>query len=90
MNKTELVAKLAEKSELSKKDCEKVLAAFVETVEDSCKAGEQVQLIGFGTFSAPIRPARTARSPKDGKTISVPEKRVVKFKVGKAFADMVK
>ena len=64
MNKTELVAAIAEKSGLTKKDSEKALAAFTESVEDALKKGDKVQLVGFGTFEVKNRAARTGINPQ--------------------------
>ena len=66
MNKSELIVALAQKAELSKKDAEKALGAFVEVVTETLKAGDKVQLVGFGTFESKVRPARTARNPRTG------------------------
>ncbi|MBE5787815.1 MAG: HU family DNA-binding protein, partial [Clostridiales bacterium] len=66
MNKAELIVALAQKAELTKKDAEKALSAFVEVVTEQLKAGEKVQLVGFGTFESKERPARTARNPRTG------------------------
>ena len=71
MNKTELVAALAAKTELSKKDAEKALNAVVETITEALKAGDKVALVGFGTFEAKERPARVARNPRTGEEIKV-------------------
>ena len=90
MNKTELVAALAGKAELSKKDAEKALNAFVEVVSDAMKAGDKVQLVGFGTFESKDRPARTARNPRTGESVKIPASKAVSFKVGKALKDSLK
>lgn len=90
MNKTELVAALAGKAELSKKDAEKALNAFVEVVTDAMKAGDKVQLVGFGTFESKDRPARTARNPRTGESVKIPASKAVSFKVGKALKDSLK
>ena len=90
MNKTELVAALAGKAELSKKDAEKALNAFVEVVSDAMKAGDKVQLVGFGTFESKNRPARTARNPRTGESVKIPASKAVSFKVGKALKDSLK
>ena len=90
MNKTELVAALAGKAELSKKDAEKALNAFVEVVTDAMKAGDKVQLVGFGTFESKDRPARTARNPRTGEAVKIPASKAVSFKVGKALKDSLK
>ena len=87
MNKNELVAALAQKADLSKKDAEKALAAFVDVVAENLKNGEKVQLVGFGTFESKVRPARVARNPRTGEDIQIGESRTVSFKVGKALKD---
>ncbi len=87
MNKSELVVALAQKAELSKKDAEKALNAFVEVVTDTLKAGEKVQLVGFGTFESKERPARTARNPRTGEEIQIAPSKTASFKVGKALKD---
>ena len=87
MNKNELVAALAQKAELSKKDAEKALAAFVDVVTENLKKGEKVQLVGFGTFESKERPARVARNPRTGEEITIDASRTASFKVGKALKD---
>lgn len=89
MNKTELVAAIAEKSELSKKDSEKALKAFIETVTDELKKGEKIQLVGFGTFEVQHRAAREGRNPVSGETIKIAASNAPKFKAGKALKDAV-
>lgn len=89
MNKTELVAALAEKSGVTKAVAERVLSAFTETVTEEMKKGDKVQLIGFGTFEAPISAARTSRNPATGATIDVPAKRKPKFSAGKPLKEAV-
>lgn len=89
MNKTELVAAVAEKTGLTKKDAEKALAAVVETVKEVVAKKEKVQLIGFGTFEARKRNARTGKNPQTGKAIKIAAATVPAFKAGKAFKDMV-
>ncbi len=89
MNKTELVAKIAEKSALSKKDAEKALAAFVDAVEEAVAGGESVQLIGFGTFETRTRGAREGRNPRTGETVKIAAAKAPVFKAGKAFKDIV-
>ncbi|MBR2408384.1 MAG: HU family DNA-binding protein [Lachnospiraceae bacterium] len=89
MNKTELVAAIAENAGLSKKDSEKALAAFVSVVTDELKKGEKVQLVGFGTFEVSARPARTGRNPQTKQTITIPASKAPKFKAGKALKDTV-
>ena len=90
MNETELVDALAKKADVSKKDAEAVLNAFVETVEKAVKGGKKVQLIGFGTFESRKRAAREGRNPQTGKTIKIAASKVPAFKPGKAFKDLVK
>lgn len=89
MNKTELVAAIAEKSELSKKDSEKALKAFIDTVTDELKKGEKIQLVGFGTFEVSERAERTGRNPQTGKEMVIPASKAPKFKAGKALKDMI-
>ena len=83
MNKTELVAAIAEKAELSKKDAEKALKAFTETVAETLQNGDKVQLIGFGTFEVAERAARTCVNPQTKKPMKVEAKKVAKFRAGK-------
>ena len=90
MNKTELVAAMAEKCELSKKDTEKVLKAFTETVSEQLKKGEKIQLVGFGTFEVVDRAARTGKNPQTGKAINIAACKAPKFKAGKALKEVVK
>ena len=71
MNKTEFIAAVAEKAEISKKDSEKALKAFVDVVTEQLKAGDKVQLVGFGTFEVSERAAREGRNPQTGKTMTL-------------------
>ena len=89
MNKTELVAAIAERTELSKKDSEKVLKAFVDVVTEELTKGEKIQLVGFGTFEVSERAARTGRNPHTGAEINIPASKAPKFKAGKALKDMM-
>ena len=89
MNKSELIVALAQKAELSKKDAEKALSAFVEVVTEAMKAGEKVQLVGFGTFESKERPARVARNPRTGEEITIAASKTASFKVGKALKDSI-
>ena len=84
MNKTELVAAVAAKTEMSKKNAEKAVTAMLETVAETLAAGEKVQLVGFGTFEAREREARTAKNPRTGETVEVAASRVPAFKAGQA------
>ena len=87
MNKSTLIAKIAEKSQLEKKQAEAALSAFIESVTEALKEGDKVQLIGFGTFEVKERAARTARNPRTGEPTEIPAKRVPGFKAGKALKD---
>ncbi len=82
MNKTELVAAVAEKAELSKKDADKAVAAVLAAVTEALANGEKVQLVGFGTFEVRTRGARTGRNPRTGEDITIPESKVPAFKAG--------
>mgnify|MGYP003298682950 FL=1 len=89
MNKTELVVAIAEQAELTKKDAEKALKAFVDVVTDELKKGEKVQLVGFGTFEVAERAAREGRNPANGEAMQIPASKAPKFKAGKALKDEV-
>lgn len=89
MNKTELIAAVAEKAEISKKDSEKALKAFIDVVTDELKAGGKIQLVGFGTFEVSERAAREGRNPQTGKTMKIAACKAPKFKAGKALKDAV-
>ena len=89
MNKTELIAAVADNAELSKKDAEKALKAFVDVVTSELKKGEKVQLVGFGTFEVSERAAREGRNPQTGKTMKIEACKAPKFKAGKALKDAV-
>ncbi|MCH5343928.1 MAG: HU family DNA-binding protein [Acetatifactor sp.] len=87
MNKTELVAAIAEDAAISKKDAEKALKAFIDAVTAELKKGGKVQLVGFGTFEVAKRAAREGRNPQTGKTMKIAASKAPKFKAGKAFKD---
>ena len=89
MNKTELVAAVAEKTGASKKDSEKLVSAVFETITDALVAGDKVALVGFGAFEVKERPARTGRNPRTKETIEIPASRSASFKPGKALKDEV-
>lgn len=89
MNKTELVAAIAEKSELSKKDAEKALKAFSDVVSEELAKGGKVQLVGFGTFEVSERAAREGRNPHTGEAMTIAASKTPKFKAGKALKDLV-
>jgi DNA-binding protein HU-beta len=90
MNKSELIAAVAKKADLSKKDAEAAVNATVEAVTKALKKGEKVQLVGFGTFEVRKRAAKQARNPQTGAVIKVPATKVPAFKAGKALKDAVK
>ena len=87
MNKATLIAKIAEKANLNKKQAEAALTAFTDTVTEALKEGDKVQLMGFGTFEIKERAARTGRKPSTGETIEIPAKKSPVFKAGKGFKD---
>ena len=89
MNKTELVAAIAENAEISKKDAEKALKAFADVVASELKKGEKVQLVGFGTFEVSERAAREGRNPQTGETMQIAASKSPKFKAGKALKDAI-
>ena len=90
MNKTEMIAAMAEKAELSKKDAEKALTAFTNVVADVLANGDKVQLVGFGTFEVTERAERQGRNPATGETITIAASKSPKFKAGKSLKDAVK
>ena len=90
MNKTELIAAVAEQAELSKKDAEKALKAFTDVIAAELVKGEKVQLVGFGTFEPRKRAARSGRNPQTGATIKIAAKTVPAFSAGKKFKEAVK
>ncbi|MGN6481667.1 HU family DNA-binding protein [Luteibacter aegosomaticola] len=89
MNKTELVAAIAEKSELSKADAGRALEAFIEAVKEGLKSGGDVAIVGFGTFKVRSRAARTGRNPRTNEEIKIPASKVPAFTAGKALKDHV-
>ena len=89
MNKTELVAAIAEKAGLSKVDSEKALKAFVETVTEAMKKGDKVSLVGFGTFEKTKREAREGINPLTKQAIKIPAKKVASFKAGSKLKDAI-
>ena len=89
MNKTELVAAMAEQTNLSKKDAEAALKAFIDVVSEELKKGEKDQLVGFGTFEVSERAAREGRNPQTGETMEIKTSKTPKFKAGKALKDMM-
>ena len=89
MNKSEMIAAIADKTGMSKKDSEKALVAFIEEVTAALKAGDKVQLVGFGSFEVKKRAARLGRNPRTKTTIQIPESKSPVFKAGKALKDEV-
>ena len=89
MNNAELVTAIADKSELSKKQAENALKAFIDVVTEELVKGEKVQLVGFGTFEVAERPERTGRNPQTKKAITIPASKAPKFKAGKALKDII-
>ena len=89
MNKTELVAAVAAKTGMSKKDSEKAVNAAFDSITEALAAGEKVQLVGFGAFEVKERSARIGRNPTTKESIEIPASRVASFKVGKALKDAV-
>ncbi|RJX69989.1 HU family DNA-binding protein [Vibrio sinensis] len=87
MNKTQLVEHIAENADLSKASAGRALDALIEAVSGTLQAGDQVALVGFGTFSVRTRAARTGRNPKTGEEIQIAEAKVPAFKAGKALKD---
>lgn len=90
MNKVELIGAVASKSEISKKDVEKVINAFTNVVADTLVDGDKVQLVGFGTFEVVERAERQGRNPATGEAITIAASKSPKFKAGKALKDAVK
>ncbi len=89
MNKTELVAAIAEKAQITKRDADAALKAFTDVVSDELKKGEKIQLVGFGTFEVSERPAREGRNPRTGETMTIAASKQPKFKPGKALKDAI-
>ena len=89
MNKAQLIDAMAEKAGLTKADAKKALDAFVDATGDALKQGDRVALVGFGSFSVSSRNARSGRNPQTGKEISIPAKKVVKFKAGSELSGSV-
>ena len=89
MNKTELIAAVAEKAEISKKDAEKAVKAFTDAVAEELAKGGKVQLVGFGNFEVSERPAREGRNPRTGETMTIAASKTPKFKPGKALKDEI-
>jgi len=89
VNKSQLIDAIAEAADLPKASAAKALEAVIDTVSNTLKGGEQVVLVGFGTFSVKERPARTGRNPQTGQPIEIAAARIPNFKAGKALKDAV-
>ena len=89
MNKQELITKIAEKSELSKKDADKALAALTSTITEALKTEDKVSLVGFGTFEVKTRAAKESRNPRTGEKMMLTEKKLPVFKAGAGLKDAV-
>ena len=89
MNKSELIAAVAKQADLTKKDAEAAVNAVTDAITDALKAGDKVQLVGFGTFETRARAARTGKNPRTGEEIKIAASKVPAFKAGKALKDTV-
>lgn len=89
MNKSELIAAVAAKAEITKKDADAAVSAVISTITETLKKGDKVQLVGFGTFEVRNRGARTGRDPRTGNLINIAASKAPAFKVGKALKDTV-
>ena len=89
MNKAELIGSVAGKANLSKSDARAAVEAVVSTIQAAMKNGDKVSLVGFGTFSAPTRPARPGRNPQTGEVIQIPARKVPKFTPGRSLRDSI-
>ena len=90
MNKAELITSMAEKSQLTKKDAETALKAFIDSVQEALENGEKVQLVGFGTFETRERAARQGRNPRNPEeVIEIPASKAPVFKAGKGLKDII-
>ena len=89
MNRVELVNKIAEKAEISKKDADKALTAFMDTIKETLASGDKVALVSFGTFEVTERAAREGRNPQTGEPVHISESKSPKFKAGKSLKDSV-
>lgn len=90
MNKAELVTAIADKTKTSKVQAENYLDVMLSIIQKTVSKGEEVKIVGFGSFSRAVRKAKTGRNPKTGQTIKVPNTNVPRFKPGKEFKDIVK
>lgn len=90
MKRSDLVAAIAEKAAMTKKDAELALGATIEAITDALKKGDKVQLVGFGTFEVRKKAARIGRNPQTGKEIKIAASKAPAFKAGKAFKEAIK
>lgn len=90
MNKSDMIRRIAEKTGSTLKDAEKSLTAVLETIEETMSKGDEVRLIGFGTFSVKKREARSGRNPQTGKAIKIPARKIPVFKPGAQLKEAVK
>ncbi len=89
MNKAGLIGSIASKANLSKSDARAAVEAVVSTIQAAMKSGDKVSLVGFGTFSAPTRPARPGRNPQTGEAIRIPSRKIPKFTPGRSLKDSI-
>lgn len=89
MNKSNLINAVAQATDLTKKDCEKVITSLIDVITNSLADGDKVQLVGFGTFEVRIRKERQGRNPSNGEPITIPESKIPTFKAGKTLKDAV-
>ncbi len=89
MNKSELIVAVANKAEMDKKDAEKAVNALFDTIVETVAAGEDIRVVGFGTFECRERKERTGVNPRTKEQITIPASKVPAFKAGKAFKDAV-
>ena len=89
MNKTELIAKVAEQANMTKKDTERFVNAFIDVVQNALAEGDTVSILGFGTFLSGERPAREGRNPRTGEAIQIPASRVPVFRPGRGLRGSV-
>ncbi|MBQ2767624.1 MAG: HU family DNA-binding protein [Clostridia bacterium] len=90
MNKTQVIDAIAKESNLKKKDAEAAVNAFLSTIENALRAGEKVQIVGFGTFEVKTREAHAGRNPATGESIMIPASKHPSFSAGKALKDALK
>ncbi len=89
MNKAALIGSIAAKANLSKRDARAAVEAMVSTIKAAMKSGDKVSLVGFGTFSAPTRAARSGRNPQTGEAIQIPARKIPKFTPGRSLRDSI-